>query len=111
MNSDIVVSDQLLAYNKRDIESFASYFASDIQLYNYGEDKPFLTGIDNLREVYAKVFEQSPNLNCIWVNKMILNDVVIYHEKVTGRVGKDLVEVLAIYEIKDDLIKRLTFVR
>ena len=80
-------------------------------MYNFGEEEPFLEGMSQLRSVYGAMFQQSPNLHAVLENKMVLNNSVIYHEKVTGRAGSEIIEVLAIYEIEENLIKRLTFIK
>ena len=42
---------------------------------------------------------------------MVLGNTVIDHEIVTGREGADKLEIIAIYEIEDELIKKVTFIR
>ena len=110
MNPATLVQQQLAAYNARNIDDFCATFSQDIVLYNFGAPEPYLSGIAQLRSEYQKVFDNSPQLNCRLVNEMVLGNTVIYHEKATGRMNTT-VEVIAIYEVADSLITKLTFIR
>ncbi|MEP5341391.1 MAG: nuclear transport factor 2 family protein [Algibacter sp.] len=110
MNPESIVQKQLIAYNSRDLDVFSSTFSADIVLYNFNEEQPILSGIDELKKVYKEIFDKSPKLNASLTSKMVLGNTVIYNEKVTGRINTVL-DVIAIYEVKDNLIYRLTFIR
>lgn len=111
MNPEIIVQKQLEAYNARDLEPFLVCFAPDIELYNFQEPQPFAVGRAKLREIYKEVFANSPQLHAKIANRTIFDNKVIDHELVTGRKGIDLVEILAIYEVENELIQRVTFMR
>ena len=110
MSVEEVVLEQLAGYNARDINRYAATFSQDLELYNFGEKKPFLTGMEDLIKLYKDIFDNSPELHCKMLSKMILGHTVILEEMVTGRVDKTL-ELIAIYEVKAGLIFRLTFVK
>lgn len=109
MEPETIVKKQIEAYNARDINAFCSTFSDDISLFKLEELQPYLEGKDELHKVYKEIFESSPNLNCIIKNKMVFENKIIYHEIVEGRIASTL-EVIAIYEVKDGLINKLTFI-
>lgn len=110
MKPESIVQKQLIAYNERNLEVFSSTFSADIVLYNFYEKQPILRGIDELRKVYEEIFWKSPELHVTVISKMVLGDKIIYNEKVTGRIN-GVLNVIAVYEVRDNLIYRLTFIR
>lgn len=111
MNPAIIVQNQLEAYNSRNLSKFLSFYTDDIVIYNYKENEPFISGTEKLKEVYDEVFNHSPELNATIENRIVFENKVIDYEKVTGRKGVDLIEVVVIYELKENLIYRVTFIR
>ena len=57
------------------------------------------------------VFENSPNLNTEVLNRMVFDNKVIDHEIVTNRKEIKHMELIAIYEIEEGLIRKAHFVR
>ena len=111
MEIEKIVQAQLEAYNKRDLNEFISYYSKDIEIYNFLENKPFLNGQFELKKNYEDVFNNSPKLNAIILNRIVYDNKVIDHEQVTGRKGVDLIDVVVIYEMKDNLIHKVYFIR
>ena len=111
MNSENIVQKQVDAYNARNIADFIACHAPDVELYRYSENTPYSTGRENLKNVYQDVFENSPNLHAEIINRMVMGNTVIDHEKVTGRKGVDVSTIIAIYEIEDGLIAKARFLR
>jgi hypothetical protein len=106
-----IIQQQVEAYNARDINRFAACHALDIELYNHPETKPFCTGRENLIKIYSDVFKNSPELHTEILNRMVMDNVVIDHERVTGRKGVNSLIIIAIYEIEDGLISKARFIR
>ena len=106
---DAIVERQLEAYNQRDLEGFLATYSDDVVLVNFPGEVLYI-GKDEMRARYGTMFRDSPDLNCEVVSKMILGNTVIYHERVTGRVGGPI-EVLAIYRVRGEKITRVEFVR
>lgn len=111
MNPETIVQAQVVAYNNRDIEAFAACHAEDVELYNFGKSLPFVVGNPRLKEVYGDVFENSPTLHAEIINRIVFDNKVIDHEVVTGRKGIDRLEIIAIYEVENDLISKAHFIR
>ncbi|MEL7118576.1 MAG: nuclear transport factor 2 family protein [Bacteroidota bacterium] len=100
---------QLEAYNNHDIDAFLIPYADSVEIYTF-PDQLIMKGLDQMRASYGPRFEQQKDLHCKLMNRMVLGNVVIDQEYVTGVPGEP-VEVFAIYHIKDEKIVRVTFVR
>lgn len=111
MNSENIVQAQVDAYNARDLSKFLDCHATDIERYNFPDNTPYAIGKENLKNIYQDVFNNSPDLNAEITNRMVMGNIVIDHEKVTGRKGIECLEIVAIYEIKDGLITNARFIR
>ena len=107
-----VVQRQLDAYNSRDLDAFCATFADDAAIFELGATTPSFAGKAAIRQRYRDLFADSPTLNSKIASRTTLGRVVIDHEQITGRNGsRDVYEVIAIYEVQDDLIRRVTFAR
>lgn len=106
-----LAQQQLEAYNSRNIIDFLKPFSDDIKAYNY-PDQLLFEGKDSMREVYGKMFANSPDLHCKLVNRIVMGNTIIDQEKVTGVAGAEnkTIEALAIYTIADNRIIEVRFV-
>ena len=111
MDSKDIVEKQVEAYNTRNLEKFLDCHADDVQLFSFSESKPYSVGKENLKNVYQDVFENSPDLHTNIINRMVMGNIVIDHEIVTGRKGVDTSTIIAIYEIENGLISKARFIR
>jgi hypothetical protein len=106
-----VVQLQLEAYNEGDIDKFMSVFSDDIELWTLGEDQPWAKGKDAVTAVYAKLFENSPELHSEIITRTVIGNKVIDYERITGRNGGNVLYLVMIYEVRDGKIFRATAVR
>ncbi|MDZ4678488.1 MAG: nuclear transport factor 2 family protein [Oligoflexia bacterium] len=102
---------QLDAYNKRNLETFLKYYSPNVEIFDFPNAQARVTGISEIRKIYEKLFAENPELHCELVNRMALGSVVIDHESVTGLVGRPPIKAIAIYEIKDNLIQTVRFIK
>ena len=102
-----VVDEQLEAYNARDIDKFVATYSEDIEIYN-SKGELTMKGHDQLRARYGTMFKNTPNLHCRIVNRIKINNKIIDNENVTS--NDRLIEAVAIYEVVDGKIKKVTFV-
>ena len=102
-----VVNRQLEAYNARDIDKFVATYSEDIEIYN-SKGEMTMKGHEQLRKRYDTLFKNTPNLNCRIVNRIKINNKVIDNENVD--MNERVVEAVAIYEVVDGKIKKVTFV-
>lgn len=111
-SAEAVVQENLNFYNQRDIDGFMSSFAKMIKIYNLGSAKPSTVGLYNVRKMYAKLFENSPRLHSTILKRIVIGNKVIDHESIIGRNGnKDALELVLIYEVEDEKIKKITVIR
>lgn len=103
------VIQQLEAYNNRDIENFASAFSDTVKVYR---QPGILTyqGRDELRKRYGQMFENTPDLHCQLVNRIVSGNVVIDHERVQFSKGSPRREAIAVYRIRNNEIVEVTFI-
>ena len=111
MNPATLIQKQVEAYNSRDIEIFVACHHPEVELFNFSESTPFATGRDQIRTIYGDVFENSPKLNTEVLNRIVFDNKVIDHEIVTNRKEIAHMELIAIYEIEDEMIRKAHFVR
>ena len=102
-----VVNRQLDAYNARDIDKFVATYSEDIEIYN-SKGEMTMKGHEQLRKRYDSMFKNTPNLHCRIVNRIKINNKVIDNENVN--MNERVVEAVAIYEVVDGKIKKVTFV-
>ena len=107
MNPIETVQRQLEAYNARDLEGFAETYSDDIRIFRMPSTEPAIVGKEKLREVYRARFS-SPGLHAEIVNRIVIGNKVIDHERVVG-IEKNPVEAVAVYEVVDGLIRVVWF--
>lgn len=107
-----VVQKQLDTYNARDLDSFMETMGEEVALYNFANGKLLAEGFENVKEIYKSLFEKSPDLNSMLTNRIVFGNKVIDHETITGRMGSpDPIELVAIYEVEEEKIVKITGVR
>ena len=100
---------QLEAYNRRDLEAFLSFYADDVKVYRLPATEPAMVGKAQMAEMYGTQRFNLPSLHADVVNRMVLGNKVIDHERVSG-VRPEPFEAVAIYEIgADGLIQTVWF--
>lgn len=103
-----IVDQQLQAYNARDIEAYCAMFAHDAVLSQLNVDQEPIRGIDSIRARYTERFK-NPQLHCDIKSRMEFGDFVVDHERVIG-LEADPLEAIAIYEVRDSLIRSVRFI-
>lgn len=111
MNAEQIVQKQLEAYNNRDIEAFSALFSENATVLQFPDNKVLAQGKANIKELYAKLFASSPQLHSEIINRSVLGNRVIDHEKITGRQGVDVLELAVVYEIEEGRINKCMVIR
>ena len=107
-NPEFIVNKQLEAYNQREIDKFVETYSSNIKLFKFPEHL-FSEGHEGIHSIYDSLFKKTPNLNAQIVNRMVLGNIVIDKEQVTMN---DIVfYAIAIYEVENDKISKVTFIK
>jgi hypothetical protein len=108
-NSPIdLVKHQLNAYNSRDIKAFLEAYDDDVEAYIHSTNKLAFKGKDAMRKIYSEIFENTPNLHCELINRIVHGNTIIDKERVLF--GEKIIEAVAIYHIENNKIKKVYFV-
>lgn len=105
-----IAQGQLDAYNRQDIEDFLSWYADDVEVYNFPNELVY-KGKDEMRKRYSSAWAQNPNQRAEVTQRMSVGNTVMDKEHVTGRTNNTEVNVIAIYQIENDKIRKVFFVR
>jgi hypothetical protein len=89
---------QLDAYNARDLERFVAEYTDDIVAFRLPGTEPVLAGKQAFAEHYRMNRFSLPKLHAELVNRMVIGNKVIDHERVLG-VEPEPMEVAAIYGV------------
>lgn len=106
-----LAQNQLDAYNDGDIEAFLINYHKDVTVKDFPSNEIVYTGIENMRERYAKLFKENPSQHAKLLSRIVQGNVVVDHEHVTGRANGKEVYAMAIYEIVNDKIVTVWFKR
>jgi len=105
-----LVQEQLDAYNAGDIDAFLVPYDEEVEIYNF-PDQLAMKGHAQMRETYARLFSNVPELHCELVNRIVMNNTVIDQEHVTGLPNGETVDAIAVYKIDSGKIKQVYFIR
>jgi hypothetical protein len=102
------VQHQLEAYNARDLARFLEVYADDVVVYRLPSTEPALASRAEFAEFYRTQRFNLPALRAELVNRMVIGNVVIDHERVHGVRDRPF-EVAASYRVVDGLIRAVWF--
>jgi hypothetical protein len=105
-----IVQRQLDAYNARDIDGFMAMWAADAQYFEHPA-KLLASGAAEIRARHIVRFKEA-NLFGRLIKRMVVGNKVIDQEVVTRTFaeGTGRIDVIAIYEVKDDKIANAWFI-
>jgi len=104
-----VVQRQLEAYNAHDLAAFMATYSESIRLYRLPNAAPAFDSKAAMAEFYGQQRFNLPGLRAEIVNRMVLGNKVVDHERVHG-LPEGVIEAVAIYEVVDGLIQTVWFV-
>ena len=107
ISPEVIVQQQLEAYNSRDIEKFLATYTDDVTLYQF-PNTPTGKGKAAMRQQYGAMFNSISDLNAEIVNRTVIGNKVIDKEKVTA--NGNVFYAVAIYEVTNGLISSVTFI-
>ncbi|MDP2699482.1 nuclear transport factor 2 family protein [Thalassospira sp.] len=104
-----IVQAQLDAYNAKDIDALLKCYAQDAELYVLHGDL-LAKGHAEIRPRFETRFAE-PDLSAELLNRLVVGTIVIDHEMVTRNfaAGKGSVEMVCVYEIEDNHIRKASF--
>jgi hypothetical protein len=103
-----IVDRQQRAYNGRDLDATAALYARDSVLLNMNDGREIARGIAAVTAHFARRYRDSPKLHYEVKSRMVAGNFVIDHELVVG-IGDGVLEVVAMYEVRDSLIQSVRF--
>jgi hypothetical protein len=103
LRPEAVVQRQLDAYNARDLDAFLAQYSPEVRLYRPPAAEPVMVGRDAVAAFHATQRFHLPNLHAELVNRMVLGNKVVDHERVSG-IRESPFEVAVVYEVKNGLI-------
>lgn len=104
-----IIRRQLDAYNARDIEAFMSHWALDAEVYAW-PDTLLASGAEAIRTRHVERFKE-PDLFAKLISRVGVGGLVIDRELVTRNFpeGRGTLDVIGIYELDGDKIRRAWF--
>jgi len=106
LNPESVVQRQLDAYNARDLEGFLASFGEEVRVYRPPATDFALVGTAAIGSFYAMPRFNRAGLHADVLNRVVLGNKVIDHERISG-VGERPFEVVIVYEVIDERIRRV----
>ncbi|NNE33290.1 MAG: SnoaL-like domain-containing protein [Winogradskyella sp.] len=103
-----IVQQQLEAYNARNIDAFMATYTQDVKLYNY-PNTLLSEGQSQMRKDYMSWFERNPDLKATIRKRIVIGNKVIDEEQV--KANNRVFNAVAIYEIENGLISKVTFIQ
>ncbi len=104
----LIVQKQLDAYNAKDVDAFMAIYTESVKLYNYPNEL-LSEGKDQMRKDYIAWFQRTPDLKASVKKRIVIGNKVIDEEQVTAN-GK-IFNTVAIYEVENGLIRKVTFIQ
>jgi len=106
-----IIREQLTHYNIRDLDRFSSLFHPSVKAYSFPDiDKTIMEGKPQLVDRYRERFDSSPELYSHLKDRIVLGNFVVDDEDIAGFGGEN-VRIIAIYEVQEELITRMWFIR
>ncbi len=102
---------QLDAYNAHDIDAFLACYHDEVEIFDLHSGERTMQGKPAMRERYGRMFADLPDLHATVVQRIVCGATAVDHERVTGLVPNETIEVIATYQIEDGLIRRVWFAK
>ena len=99
---------QLEAYNRHDLDAFLECYADDVVVRDLVSGEVQLEGRAAMRERYGAMFAQG-TVHAELVGRMVVGDVAVDQERVTGHPRGGVVHALAHYAVHDGRIQQVWF--
>ena len=105
-----LMQGQLDAYNAQDLDAYAAFFTDDVVVGDLN-GAVGQRSYAELRERYVKTFAQFPENKAEVLNRVIVGNTVVDHERVVRAPGGETFEVVCIYTLRDGKIARVDFAK
>ncbi|MGE5564788.1 MAG: nuclear transport factor 2 family protein [Parcubacteria group bacterium] len=105
-----IAQAQLDAYNAQDLDAYCGFFTDDVVVADLNGAVTSEGGAA-YRDRYENAFAQFPQNKAELLNRIVVGDTVIDHERVSRGPEGPVFEVAAIYSFRDGKISRVDFVK
>ncbi len=102
---------QLDAYNARDIDAFLAAYAEDCVVRAHPSGAVMFDGAEAMRARYGALFDSHPDLHARLLSRVEHEVFAIDHEHVEGMRAGEVVYAVAMYEVREGLIRNVWFLR
>ena len=106
-----IAQQQLDAYNRQNIDEFLAVYSDDVTVMTFPGDEVMYRGKEKMRERYSQLFKNNPNQHAELISRMAKGNIVIDYEYATGRANGQSIYAIAMYEIEEDKIQKVWFVK
>lgn len=106
---EILVQQQLNAYNLRNMDAFLEPYSDSVELYMF-PNQLVGKGKEQMRGSYTEMFRDIKSLHCHVTERIVQGNTVIDHETVTG-FGPNPLKAIAIYKIEKGKIAKVYFIQ
>lgn len=104
-----LAEQQLKGYNDRNIELFLQPYSDSVKVFLF-PNKLLYKGKQKMRNQYAAMFNNSPDLHCTIKSRIAIGNTVIDEENVVFRKDQPIAHAVAIYKIAHDKIQEVYFI-
>lgn len=98
---------QFEAYNARDLAAFIACYSDSVQVFRPPAPQPTLSGKAAFAEFYSTQRFKLPALRAELLNRMVLGNTVIDHERIhgLGGIAEPPLEMAVVYLVQHGLIQ------
>jgi hypothetical protein len=111
IDAQSIIDRQIEAYNAHDLDRFLRFYAPEAAYLRHSDGAVLFGGQQAMREAYGELFHNHPAVHVAIANRITIGRFVIDLEHITGRTDIAVMEVVAIYEVADNLIQRVWVLR
>ncbi len=102
-----IVNRRMEAYNNHKLTEFLANYADDIKIYDYPDNK-IGSGKEHLKSIFEPMFEKKSVY--VKIHNQIAKDRYVINHETVSYSDKDT-EYVSIYEVRNQLIQSVRFVR
>lgn len=106
--AETLAQRQLDAYNAHDLEAFLDCYAEDVVVRDLVSGEVRMRGRSAMRRAYGPMFAKG-TIHAELVGRLVVGDVAVDQERVTGHRSGRVVHALAHYAVRDGRIQQVWF--
>ena len=96
-------------WNDKDLPRLLATYNEGAVLYDLATGQRLAAGEEALRDRFEKTFETSPHFRVEVLQRMAVGPWVVYRERAVIGAADERVDSIAIYQVRDGLIRRVWF--